>query len=342
MSPMQLPQDRRAVPPAGRALVTGCAGFIGSHLCERLLALGWTVIGVDAFTPYYDRRHKERNLDGPRAQPRFADVELDVAADELAPVLEGVDTVFHLAAQPGVRASFGSGFGAYVRHNVEGTQRVFEAALAAGVRRVVYASSSSVYGDAARYPVREDDPLAPRSPYGVTKRTCEDLARVYRDLGLDSVGLRYFTVYGPRQRPDMAMRRLCETAVRRAPFVLHGDGRQSRDFTYVADAVDATVLAALAPDPGAVLNIGGGNEATMLDVIGTIERLAGHRLDIAAGAPQRGDVRRTGADPGLAMTRLGWQPRTDLETGLRHQLHWVMDRVWGTDALGLATAGAQR
>ena len=208
---------------------------------------------------------------------------------------------FHLAAQPGVRGSFGDGFGQYVHDNVVATQRLFDATLAAGCARVVFASSSSVYGDAATYPCVEDQtPCAPLSPYGVTKRTAELLADVYRTLGLDTVGLRYFTVYGPRQRPDMAMRRLCEAALGGPAFRLHGDGLQSRDFTFVTDAVDATVRAMHGDTPGARLNVGGGQEATMAEVIDTIAALAGRIVPVERTAPQAGDVRRTGADTGNA------------------------------------------
>jgi nucleoside-diphosphate-sugar epimerase len=200
-------------------VVTGCAGFVGSHLGERLVAEGLCVRGVDTFSSYYSRADKEANLAALAREPRFQLLELDLAAAPLEPVVAGASIVFHLAAQPGVRASFGAGFADYVRDNVLTAQRLFESALAAGPRRVVWASSSSIYGDAAAYPSREDTtPAAPRSPYGVTKHTCEDLADVYRSRGLDAVGLRYFTVYGPRQRPDMAMRRLCEALVDGAPF----------------------------------------------------------------------------------------------------------------------------
>src|SRR6185503_14395739 len=241
-----------------RYVVTGAAGFIGSHLGEALLAAGHEVVGVDAFTDYYDPALKEENARG-------LDVRrLDLAGDELD--LDGVDGVFHLAGQPGVR-SFGDVFDLYLRRNVLATQRVFEAAAAAGVR-VVFASSSSVYGEAERYPTPEDTPPRPLSPYGITKLACEHLARAYgRSFGLDAVVLRYFNAYGPRQRPDMAFPRVVAALLEGHPFTLYGDGEQSRSFTYVGDVVSATVAAMERASAGDVLNVGGGEEATMNDAI---------------------------------------------------------------------------
>jgi UDP-glucuronate 4-epimerase len=310
-----------------RAVVTGCAGFIGSHLAERLLADGYRVVGIDAFTPYYPRADKVANIAALADEPRFDLLELDLAAASLEPAFADADVVFHLAAQPGVRASFGDGFAAYVRDNVLATQRVFEAALAAGVLRVVWASSSSVYGDAPAYPCRENEtPTRPRSPYGVTKQTCEQLADVYRLRGLEAVGMRYFTVYGPRQRPDMALRRLCDGLLAGKTFPLYGDGSQSRDFTYVADAVDATVRAAHTARPRAVCNVGGGEETTLAEVIALLESLAGTNVVLDRRESQPGDVRRTGADTSLARETLGWRPATRLRDGLRSELEWAAAR----------------
>ena len=310
-----------------RALVTGAAGFIGSTLSERLIAEGWDVVGVDAFTAYYDRADKLANLGALEGAPRFTVVEDDLATMDLAAVMAGAPVVFHLAAQPGVRLSFGEGFARYTTDNVLATQRVLEAAAAAGCPRVVWASSSSVYGDAAAYPCVEDaTPTAPRSPYGVTKRACEDLARIYRGGGLSTVGLRYFTVYGPRQRPDMAMRKLCEALQDGAEFPLYGDGSQSRDFTHVADAVDATFRAALAEDPSAIYNVGGGHEATLAEIIGLLEELSGRSAVLDRKPAQVGDVRRTAADTTRAETDLGWHARVGLRDGLKSQLDWVTAR----------------
>jgi UDP-glucuronate 4-epimerase len=307
-----------------RALVTGCAGFIGSHLSERLVAEGWDVVGVDAFTPYYDRADKLDNLGTLEGAPRFSLVQGDINELDLAALMADAPVIFHLAAQPGVRLSFGEGFARYTADNLLATQRIFEAAAAAGSPRVVWASSSSVYGDAACYPCVEDEtPTAPRSPYGVTKRACEDLAAIYRGRGLSTVGLRYFTVYGPRQRPDMAMRILCESLLDGTPFPLYGDGRQSRDFTHVADAVDATYRAGLADDPAAIYNIGGGHEATLADVIAALEELAGRDAVLDRRPDQAGDVRRTAAETTRAQTDLGWAPSVGLREGLRSELDWV-------------------
>lgn len=309
------------------AIVTGCAGFIGSHLTERLLGDGWRVTGIDAFTEYYGVADKLANLTGAFAHPGFTLVQGDLVDLPLETLFADAPVVFHLAGQPGVRGSFGLGFDQYVHHNVTATQRVLEASARTGVQRVVYASSSSVYGDADAYPCSETGTRPrPRSPYGVTKHTCEDLADVYRSFGVPSVGLRYFTVFGPRQRPDMAMRRLCEAAWGGPTFTLYGDGGQSRDFTHVLDAVDATVRAATAPDVAPVLNIGGGNEATMSRVIEIIESITERPLDLERGPDQAGDVRRTGGDTTLARTQLGWCPAIDLEAGLRSELDWVRAR----------------
>jgi nucleoside-diphosphate-sugar epimerase len=310
-----------------RALVTGCAGFIGSHLCERLVLEGWSVVGIDAFTPYYDRREKEDNLLGLHADRRFALVEADLAVADLTPPMRDVSVVVHLAAQPGVRPSFGDAFARYTSDNLLATQRVLDAAKATDCPRVVWASSSSVYGDAASYPcVVSRTPTRPRSPYGVTKRACEDLAAIYRADGVSTVGLRYFTVYGPRQRPDMAIRRLCEALLDGTPFPLYGDGRQSRDLTHVADAVDATWRAARAADPGAIYNVGGGHEATLAEVIAMLEELSGRTAILDRRPPQRGDVRRTSADTSPARADLGWVAHVALRDGLRSELESVRAR----------------
>jgi nucleoside-diphosphate-sugar epimerase len=288
-----------------------------------MTARGWSVTGIDCFTPYYAPSDKEANLAALRNEPCFDLVAEDLVDMDLASVLAGSQAVIHLAAQPGVRQSFGDGFDRYVHDNVLATQRVFEAARESGCRRVVYASSSSVYGDADHFPTHEGLPTHPRSPYGVTKGTCEYLASVYRGLGLETVGLRYFTVYGPRQRPDMAIRRLCEAAHGGAGYKLFGNGAASRDFTYVLDAVDATIRAAIAPTPSSVLNIGGGEEATMSRVISTLEKFAGHPLPVELAESQTGDVIRTAADTSLARRQLGWAPTVSLAEGLSAELDWV-------------------
>jgi nucleoside-diphosphate-sugar epimerase len=310
-----------------RALVTGAAGFIGSHLSERLVAEGWSVVGVDAFTAYYDRADKLANLGALEGAPRFALVEDDLTRMDLAPLLADAPVVFHLAAQPGVAPSFGDGFARYTADNMLATQRVLEAAAAAKCPRVVWASSSSVYGDAAAYPCIEGEtPTSPRSPYGVTKRACEDLAAIYGSGGLSTVGLRYFTVYGPRQRPDMAMRKLCEALLDGASFPMFGDGSQSRDFTHVADAVDATFRAALADGRAPIYNVGGGHEATLAEVVALLEDLSGAEALLDRRPDRVGDVRRTSADTSRARADLGWQPSVGLREGLSSQLDWVRAR----------------
>ena len=297
-----------------RYVVTGAAGFIGSHLAEELLAAGHDVAGIDSFTDYYDPAIKERNASG-------LDVKrLDLARDELD--FAGWDGVFHLAGQPGVR-SFGDVFPLYVERNVLASQRVFEAAAAAGTR-VVFASSSSIYGEAERYPTPEETPPRPLSPYGITKLACEHLARASsRSLGLDAVVLRYFNAYGPRQRPDMAFPRVVEALLEERRFTLFGDGEQSRSFTYVRDVVAASILAMERADAGSVYNVGGGQEATMNETIALLERISGRRLEVERTEPVAGDQRRTKADATRIRDELGWQPSTSLEEGLQAQWDWA-------------------
>jgi UDP-glucuronate 4-epimerase len=300
-----------------RYVVTGAAGFIGSHLSEQLQADGHEVVAVDSFTDYYERSRKERNA------AALDVLELDLADAPLEPVVSGADGVFHLAGQPGVRASWGESFGLYLRRNVLATQRLFEAAAAADVR-VVFASSSSVYGDAERYPTAEDVAPRPISPYGITKLACEQLAHaIGRGQGLDAVLLRYFTVYGPRQRPDMAFTAMLEALARGARFRLFGDGTAARSFTYVGDAVSATIAAMERGRNGEVYNVGGGDEATMNEAIALAERVAGRTLDVERGAAATGDVRRTKADVAKAGAELGWSPRTGLEAGMEAQWRWA-------------------
>ena len=301
-----------------RYVVTGAAGFVGSQLGEALAAAGHDVVGVDCFTDYYDPAEKEANaaaLDMRR---------LDLAEEPLD--LDGVDGIFHLAAQAGVR-SFGDVFPLYVRRNVLATQRVLEAAAAARVR-VVLASSSSIYGEAEAYPTPEDATPRPISPYGITKLACEHLARAYAvGFGLDAVVLRYFTVYGPRQRPDMFFRRVCEALLAGTTFEIYGSGGQSRSFTYVGDAVDATVAAMERAPAGAVYNVGGGEEASMLEAIALLERISGRALDTRRFDPARGDVARTRADVSRIRDALGWEPRTSLDDGLSAMWSWASARV---------------
>ena len=306
-----------------RYLVTGAAGFIGSHLCVDLQRRGDRVRGVDAFTDYYARQLKYENVAWAQS---FGELELfdaDVATTDIDGLLDGIDGVFHLAAQPGVRASWGREFEIYLRDNFLATQRVFTAAAVRGIR-VVYASSSSIYGDAERYPTAEDVAPRPISPYGITKLGCEHLARSFaREMGLDAVGLRYFTVFGPRQRPDMAFTKLVRAAVCAETFELLGDGDQSRDFTYVGDAVTATIAAMKLGRSGVNYNVGGGGETTLNRVIDLVEELSGQTVAIRRRDRAAGDVRRTASDTARIRRDLGWTPKTSVGEGLAEQLAWI-------------------
>jgi UDP-glucuronate 4-epimerase len=299
-------------------VVTGAAGFIGSHLAEALLSRGHEVRAVDCFTDYYDPALKEENAAG-------LDVtRLDLAHEDLD--LAGVDGVFHLAGQPGMR-SFGEVFEDYVTRNLLASRRVFETAAGAGVR-VVFASSSSVYGDAERYPTPETAGPRPLSPYGITKIGCEQLAYAYTSsFGLDAVVLRYYTFYGPRQRPDMAFARIADALARGTSFELFGDGLQSRSFTYVADGVDATIAAMERASAGALYNVGGGREATMREAISILENVSGRSLELVEKPVAAGDMRRTAPDVTAIERDLGWRATTPLEDGLRAQWEWASVRV---------------
>lgn len=305
------------------ALVTGAAGFIGSHLTERCLDLGWDVRAIDALTPFYDPDLKRRNAERLASHPacRYAECEL---IEELPRLLEGVDYVFHLAAQAGVRASWGQEFDIYSHLNVTTVQRLFEAAKHSNLKKLVFASSSSVYGEAERLPTPEDSVLRPVSPYGATKAVGEHLANVYwRGYGVPVVTVRYFTVYGPRQRPDMAFNRAVAAALHGEVFTVFGNGHQTRDFTFVADAVDGTVAAAEHGLPGRVYNLGGGSRVSMREVLSTIDRMAGP-LRVRYTGSQLGDARNTSADISRAASELRFRPRHTLEEGLRAQLEWQL------------------
>lgn len=318
-----------------RALITGCAGFLGSQLAEHLVEAGVEVVGVDSFTDFYPRPLKERNLTRLRESERFELVELDIAADPLDDVLDRVDSVYHLAAQAGVRGSFGDGFETYLHDNVRGTQGLLEAIVRHPVDSFVYASSSSVYGNAATYPTAETAERAPVSPYGMTKCATEDLVGVYRRLhGVPAVGLRYFTVYGPRQRPDMAFSRFVTAGLAHQPITILGDGLQVRDFTYVGDIVDATVAAARQGRRGAVYNVGGGTPVTLLAAVHVLEELIGDPIEIVHRDSARGDARQTSADTSLAREELGFSPAVSLEEGLGRQVEWMSER----QAAGLKVA----
>jgi UDP-glucose 4-epimerase len=306
-----------------KALVTGAAGFIGSHLSAALLDEGAEVVGLDCFTDYYPRELKEQNV-AAVARPGFRLVEEALQTADLDALLEGVTHVFHLAAQAGVRRSWGDEFRIYTSFNVDATQRLLEAVRGRPIHRLVYASSSSVYGDIAEIPMREDARLQPVSPYGVTKLAAEHLCHLYHvNYGVPAVSLRYFTVYGPRQRPDMAFHRFTRAAFEGRPISLYGDGEQTRDFTFVADAVAATRAAGDRGRPGAVYNIGGGSRVSINDVLETIGRLTGRPLDIRREDAQKGDMRDTFADTSRARADLGFEPSHTLDTGLAAECGWM-------------------
>jgi UDP-glucose 4-epimerase len=311
-----------------KAVVTGAAGFIGSHLAESLLADGHEVIGVDCFTDYYPRPIKESNLARLRDSSRFRLLEARLQEADLAPLLDGAEHVYHLAAQAGVRASWGRDFALYTDHNVLATQRLLEAALAAGRPKVVYASSSSVYGDAPALPLREDGPCQPISPYGVTKLAGEHLALLYhRNHGLPTVSLRFFTVYGPRQRPDMAFHRFLKAARDGDSVTLFGDGLQTRDFTYVADIVAAVRAAPLSGRSGCVYNVGGGERVALNEVLRVIESVTARPLRIRRQEAQKGDMRDTFADTACARRDLGFRATVPLAEGLAREWDWMRGLV---------------
>jgi len=307
-----------------KALVTGAAGFIGSHLTAALLDRGAAVVGVDAFTDYYPRVVKEKNLEENRLREGFRFAETSIQSADLTALLDGVTHVFHLAAQAGVRKSWGRDFRTYTVNNVEATQLLLEACVGRQIERFVHASSSSVYGDRAPIPMREDALPQPVSPYGVTKMAAEQLGYLYHvNYGLPVVAMRYFTVYGPRQRPDMAFHRFIAASLNDEPIALYGDGEQTRDFTFVSDAIAATVAAGERGVNGRSYNIGGGSRVSMNDVIRIIERVAGKPLKINREGAQRGDMRDTYADTSLARADLGFAPKVSLEEGIHAEYRWL-------------------
>ena len=311
-----------------RALVTGAAGFIGSTLTDQLLADGWSVVGADRFTSYYEESAKRANLARAMDSTAFELVEADLLTAELNPILDGVDVVFHLAAQPGVRLSWADGFRLYNQSNVDLTQRLLEAVRGRDLKRFVYASSSSVYGNVTVVPTDEDQPTRPHSPYGVTKLAGELLCSAYgANFGVPTVSLRYFTVYGPRQRPDMAIHRMVERTLDGEPFDVYGDGRQVRDFTYVGDIVEATRLAATADlPPATVLNAAGGGSITLADLIEVVGEAIGEPVPLNHLGDQPGDVRATGGSIEQAARLLDWKPQVNLREGVAAQVAWHRER----------------
>jgi UDP-glucose 4-epimerase len=309
-----------------KIVVTGAAGFIGSNLCRELLAGGHVVTGIDAFTDYYPRWIKERNLAPLRGEPGFELLEKDLGTMDLTPVLAGADAVFHLAAQAGVRASWGRSFDVYTRNNILVTQKLLEASKDLELKKFVFASSSSVYGLTPVLPMVETNPVHPLSPYGVSKLAAEQLCFLYfKNFGVPAVSLRFFTVYGPSQRPDMAFHKFFKAMAEDREFAVFGDGRQTRDFTFVADIVRANIAALESGRPGETYNIGGGHRRTLAEVIGVMEGVSKATARVRWADRQKGDVPDTWADIAKARKDLDYSPKTELEDGLRQEWLWVRE-----------------
>ncbi|MFT6289449.1 MAG: nucleoside-diphosphate-sugar epimerase [Ilumatobacter sp.] len=311
-----------------QALVTGAAGFIGSTLCDRLVGDGWKVRGIDSMNPYYELSMKRENIVSSATSSSFEFVEADLVSANLEQLLNGVDAVFHLAGQPGVRLSWADGFRAYSEANIDVTQRLLEAARLHELQRFVYASSSSVYGDVDVVPTDENQPTRPYSPYGVTKLAGEHLCSAYgHNFAVPTTSIRFFTVYGPRQRPDMAFHRLIEAAIDGTTFPLFGDGKQIRDFTFVDDIVDALMLAGATDlPPGTMFNAAGGGSTGLLEVVNLVAELVGRPIELDWREAQPGDVRRTGGSIERARELIGWAPKFDLRAGLERQVAWHNSR----------------
>jgi UDP-glucose 4-epimerase len=309
-----------------KSLVTGAAGFIGSHLCQRLLQESHDVVGLDCFTDYYPRSAKESNLKKLQADSRFRFVEADMVEADLKGLVEDRDYIFHHAAQAGVRKSWGKDFLTYVRNNIDATQRLLEAVKEnrGRIKRLVYASSSSVYGSDGPLPMREDAYLQPFSPYGVTKLAGEHLCHLYwENYGIPVVSLRYFTIYGPRQRPDMAFHRFIRSALQGDPIVVYGDGEQTRDFTFISDALNANLLSLQEDAAGEVFNIGGGSRISIKEVIRLLERIIGRSISVEYQAGFKGEMKHTYANCLRARTRLGYIPQTTILEGLTQEVAWL-------------------
>ena len=309
-----------------RSLVTGVAGFIGSHLAERLLQENHHVVGVDCFTDYYAKSLKKANVKRLLKEPDFSFVEENLLTASLPELLKDCDYIFHQAAQAGVRSSWGAEFEIYTSLNVLATQRLLEACKRLNIRKFIYASSSSVYGDAQELPLREESILKPVSPYGVTKLAAEQLCYSYwKNYQIPTSSLRYFTVYGPRQRPDMAFHRFMRALLDGETIEIYGDGKQTRDFTFVSDIVNGNLLAMQSALVGGVFNLGGGSRVVLNDVLETVQQVAGKGAKIVYRDVQRGDVKHTLADTSKAMSELAYRPQVDLSTGLKEQWEWLRE-----------------
>ncbi len=311
-----------------KILVTGAAGFIGSHLAERLLKEGYGVKGLDSFLDYYPRRIKEHNVRGLNGKKGFEFIEGDILGLDLVKLLDGVDAVFHQAAIAGVRSSWGAGFDEYVRNNILGTQLLLEACRDKELKRFVYASSSSVYGDCDELPIKETSPVRPVSPYGVTKLSGEQLAYLYyKGYGVPVVSLRYFTVYGPRQRPDMAFQKFLKAVITGGEIEVYGTGEQTRDFTYIGDAVEANLAAFSDGVNGEAYNVGGGSRIKLIECIRLIEEISRKKANLRFGDSQRGDARHTYADVSKAKKDFGYSPVFGIREGLTEHYYWLKNNL---------------
>jgi len=310
-----------------RCLVTGCAGFIGSHLSEKLIQSGFEVIGIDSFTDYYDIRIKEANLQGLLNSARFTLIRGDLLVVDLDKLLKQVDYIFHHAAQPGVLPSWGTRFDTYLNNNILVTQRLLESAKKVALKSFIFASSSSIYGD-CELPMREDRLASPVSPYGVTKLACENLCYSYwKNFGVPVVTLRYFTVYGPRQRPDMAFHKFIRGILKGEEITIYGDGNQTRDFTYIDDAVNSNIMVMKEAFNGEIFNIGGGSHISINEATKLLEEIIEKKAKIRYIEKKKGEMKATLADIGKARKMLGYNPRFSLKEGLRKEIEWVKE-MW--------------
>jgi UDP-glucose 4-epimerase len=305
-------------------LVTGAAGFIGSHLCRKLIEEGSHILAVDSFTDFYPRWLKEKNIQSLVKHPRFELLPQDLLDLDLEDLLKKIDVVYHLAAQPGVRTSWGSDFSVYTINNIDITQRLLEAAKKSSIKKFIYASSSSVYGLSPQLPMSESNTLRPFSPYGVTKLAAENLCTLYHaNYGIPCVSLRFFTVYGPGQRPDMAFHRFFSAMARNKEIVIFGDGQQTRDFTFVDDIVRANLASIKSGKPGEIYNLGGGSQKKLADILPLLQKISQTDAKIRYVEREKGDVLHTFADIRKAERDLNYSPQVALEDGLKLEWDWI-------------------
>lgn len=311
-----------------KAIVTGAAGFIGSHLTERLLNDGFKVVGIDCFTDYYPKSIKMGNIDKALKNKNFTLIKKDILEIDLSSIIKGTDYIFHQAAQPGVRKSWGNNFSVYVKDNILATQALLEALVDVKIKKLIFASSSSVYGDAEKYPTKESFTPKPVSPYGVTKLAAENLCYLYaKTRNIPIVSLRYFSVYGPRQRPDMGFNRFINSIAGNKDLIVYGNGKQTRDFTYISDVINANINAMdCRCSPGEAFNIGGGCEISVLDSIKLLEKISGKKAKIRFLASQIGDVLHTAADISRAKHVMDYKPKIKIEAGLEKEYEWLQSQ----------------